>query len=391
MAYLTKRFQKVVRRNRGILKKGNSSRPKNYDLFHKCGKPGHFIKDSPLMKQEYFKYNPDKVEKRNLVPDKHFKRKRSTDNVVKQALAAWGDSSSESEEETDTCDNSMMAVDSEGNEYDLIFVLIAQSNDNEDDDNDEVNFMDVQRNLKSYSPKNSYAKDVLTIELEAEQTRDDLVVCVVDLKERISNLENEKVVLTEKIVSVEHERDDLVIVAVDLKETIENFSKEKEDLVEKVNAIEQERHDLLVVIIDLRKTIEELGAECRPGNSEKGKEIDSEAHIKFEKELIVVRTSLCVELEKNRQPQEELERAKNDLKKSLIWTWSSEAITAMYVNNSGNRQEIGFQKERTPYNPHSKYVTVLDNWLCNYCGNNGHFKENYQTRVQSLQKNKAFA
>ncbi|XP_070007683.1 uncharacterized protein [Nicotiana sylvestris] len=80
MAYFTKRFQKMVRRNEGI--------PKNYDLNHKCGKPGHFIKDCPLMKQEHFKYNPDKAAKRNLVPDKHFKRKRSADNVVKQALAA---------------------------------------------------------------------------------------------------------------------------------------------------------------------------------------------------------------------------------------------------------------------------------------------------------------
>ncbi|XP_070022935.1 uncharacterized protein [Nicotiana sylvestris] len=142
-------------------------------------------------------------------------------------------------------------------------------------------------------------KDALTLELgEVEQTRDDLVVCVVDLKESISNLENEKVVLTEKIASVEHERD-----------------------------------DLLVVIIDLKETIEELGAEYRPGNSKKGKVIASEAHIKLEKELTVVRTNLCVEL----QLQVELERVKNDLEKSLKWTWSSEAITAIYVNNGGNR------------------------------------------------------
>ncbi|XP_019240158.1 PREDICTED: uncharacterized protein LOC109220150 [Nicotiana attenuata] len=52
--------------------------------------------------QEHFKYNPDKAAKRNPVPDKRFKRKNVADNVVKQALAAWGDSSSESEEETDT-------------------------------------------------------------------------------------------------------------------------------------------------------------------------------------------------------------------------------------------------------------------------------------------------
>ncbi|XP_070004607.1 uncharacterized protein [Nicotiana sylvestris] len=112
-AYITKRFQKMVKRNGGIIKKGNSSRSKNYYLYHKCGNPRHFIKDCPLMNQEHFKYNPIKAVKRNSVLDKHFKRKRSADNVVKQALAAWGDSSYESEEETDAGDISMMAVESE--------------------------------------------------------------------------------------------------------------------------------------------------------------------------------------------------------------------------------------------------------------------------------------
>ncbi|XP_070004883.1 uncharacterized protein [Nicotiana sylvestris] len=308
MTYLTKRFQKMVRRNGGILKKGNSSKPKNYDLCHKCRKPGHFIKDCPLIKQEHSKYNPDKEAKRNLVLDKHFKRKRSADNVVKQALVAWGDSSGESEEETDVGDSSMMAVESEGNEYDSIFALMAQSDDDEEDDNDEVNFRDVQRNLKSYSPKKLMSlanvlidayhslvedKDALTLELvEAEQTRDDLVVCVVDLKETINDLENEKIVLTEKIASIEHERDDLVVVAVEYKETIENFNKEKEALVKRVTTIEEDRDDLLIVIADLRETMEEP------------------------------RLSVGLEI----------------LKKE-------------------KRQGIGFQRERTPYNPHSKYVT----------------------------------
>nr|XP_016485388.1 PREDICTED: uncharacterized protein LOC107805818 [Nicotiana tabacum] len=191
-------------------------------------------------------------------------RTRFTSIINELHSLAWGDPSSESEEETDAGDSSMMEVESDENEYDSIFALMAQS------DNDEVNFREVQRNLKSYSPKKLMSfknvfidayhsllddKDALTIELgDAEQTRDDLVV------------------LTEKIASVEHERDDLVVVAVDLKETIENFSKEKDALVEKGIAIEQERDDLLVVILDLWETIKELEVECRPGNFEKGKE-----------------------------------------------------------------------------------------------------------------------
>ncbi|XP_070055501.1 uncharacterized protein [Nicotiana tomentosiformis] len=74
MAYLTRRFQKMVRKNGGIPKRGN------------------------------------KAAKRNLVPNKCFKRKNVVDNVVKQALTAWGDSSSESEEDNDHGDSSMMGV-----------------------------------------------------------------------------------------------------------------------------------------------------------------------------------------------------------------------------------------------------------------------------------------
>ncbi|XP_019257293.1 PREDICTED: spindle pole body component 110-like [Nicotiana attenuata] len=260
----------MIRRNGGIPKRGSSSRPKNYDLCHKCAKPGHFIKDCPLLKQEHFKYNPDKAAKRNPVPDKRFKRKNAADNAVSLV-----------------------------------------------DD-----------------------KDALTIELgDAEQTRDDLVVCVVDLKETISDLENEKVALNAKIVSVEHERDDFILVVVDLKETIENLSKEKNDLVEKIDALEQERDDLLVVIIDLRETIEELKAERGSGRTDKGKGVVSEAHIRLENKLNAVKISLCDELEKTRQLQAELDIANIDLEKSLKWTWSSDAITAVYVHNGGNRSK----------------------------------------------------
>ncbi|XP_075085059.1 uncharacterized protein LOC142168296 [Nicotiana tabacum] len=70
--------------------------------------------------------------------------------------------------------------------------------------------------------------------------------------------------------------------------------------------------------------------------------------------------SMCAELERNRQLQEDLGRVKNDLEKSLKWTWSSDAITAMYKNNEGN---INIE----------------------------HFKETCKARFQSQQKNKVFA
>ncbi|XP_070010347.1 uncharacterized protein [Nicotiana sylvestris] len=267
------------------------------------------------------------------------------------ALAAWGDFSSESEREPDAENSSIMAVETEATKYGSLIMLMAQSDDDEEDENDEINFRDVQRNLKSYSSKRLRSltnvlidayyrlindKEILTIELgDAEKSRDDLVVCVVDLNETIANLEKQKEVLNEKINSVENKRDDLMVVVVDLKGTIEGFSNEKHTLEEKIAATEQERDDFL--------------------------EVASETHIKIEKELNDVKTSLYGELEKNRQLQDELEKVKIDLEKSLKWTWSSDAVTTMYFNNSGNRHGIGFQKEKIPYNPHSKYIIVPDN------------------------------
>ncbi|XP_070025962.1 uncharacterized protein [Nicotiana sylvestris] len=306
-----------------------------------------------FQKMEHYKQNSNKAPKRNPVHDKRFSQKSAADNVVKQALAAWGDSSSESEGELDVEKSYMMAVEHEVKEYDSLFALMAQSDDDEEDDNDEVSFRDVKRNLKSYSSKKLMSlanflidvyyslindKDVLTIKLgDAKQSRDDLVVCVADLNETIANLEKEKKALTEKINSVENERDDLMVVVVDLKKTIENLSKEKNALEEKIPDTEQAMDDFLVVITDLEETIQGLKSE------------------------------------------------------HMHWTWSSDVVTTMYLNTSGNRLGIGFQKEKTPYNPHIKYVIVPDNWLCTHCGNNGHFKENFQARVQSVQKNKVFA
>ncbi|XP_070010376.1 uncharacterized protein [Nicotiana sylvestris] len=225
--------------------------------------------------------------------------------------------------------------------------------DDEEDKDDEVNFRDVQRNLKSYSSKKLRSlsnvlidahhslvndKDILTIELgEAEQSRDNLAVCVVELNETIANLEQEKDALNERITSVENERDDLMVVDVDLKETIQRHSNKKHALEEKVASIEEERDDLLVICTDLEETIEGLNREHRNVNLGKGKEVASESHIMLKKELTIVKTSLCSELERNQQLQTELEKVRNDLEKSLK-----------------------------------------------------HFKENCQARVQSAQKNKAF-
>ncbi|XP_070018193.1 uncharacterized protein [Nicotiana sylvestris] len=290
MAYLTKRFQKMVRRNGGIPKRGSSSKSRNNDLCHRCGKPGHFIKDCPLVKQEQ--------------------------------LLLLGETPPVNQKGNQMQKNSyMMAVETEAMKYDSLFALMTQFDEDEDD---EVNFKDVQRNLKSYSSK---------------KLRDDLVVCVVDLNETIANLEKENEALNKKITSVENKRDDLMVVVVDLKETIEGLSNEKHTLEEKISATEQERGDFLVIITDLEENTEGINREHSTVSLGKGKEVASEIHIKLEHELNAVKTSICGELEKNRQLQAELEKVKIDLEKSLKWTWSLDASTAMYLNNNGNREQ----------------------------------------------------
>ncbi|XP_070043166.1 uncharacterized protein [Nicotiana tomentosiformis] len=262
MAYLTKRFQKMVRRNGGL----------------------------PLLKQYQYKHNTDKATKRNPIPNKRFKRKDVTHNVVKQALAAWGNSSSESGEDDEQSDRSMIAVKSEAVKYDYIFALMVKSNDDEY----EVNFLDSQRNLKSYSQKRHIS---------------------------LANI----------VIDAYH-----------------NLIKDKNALIVELGEVEHERDDLLVVVVDLKETTMKLKRGGRHEINQKGKGVASEAHIKLENELQTVKSIMCVELERNRQLQEDLGRVKSDLEKSLKWTWSSNAIAAMYTSNGGNMQGVGFQRKRLP-------------------------------------------
>ncbi|XP_070012288.1 uncharacterized protein [Nicotiana sylvestris] len=202
MEYLTRRFQKMFRKNSRIPKKRSSSRNfEENDCCHKCVKFGHFIKDCPLRKHDHYKTNTEKATKRNQVPDRKFKRRDAANNMLKQALVDWKNSSSKYEGEN------MMVTDNGSSKYESIFALMAKSDVDEDKEEDE------------------------------------------------------------------------------------------------------------------------------------GKEVASEAHIKLESELNSVKSSLCDELERNKQLEEELGRVKSDLEKSLKWTWSSDAITALYTNNGGNSKD----------------------------------------------------
>nr|XP_009763741.1 PREDICTED: myosin-1-like [Nicotiana sylvestris] len=158
------------------------------------------ISKEMIVVTKHCKHDADKVAKRDTVPDKRFSRKSAADNVVKQALAAWGDSSSESEEKPNAGSISMMAMQNQAKEYDSLFALMAQSDEDEEDDNDELG--------------------------DDEKSKDDLMIVVVDLKKTIENLSKEKNTLVENIAATEQERDDMVVSIEDLREQVEEVTRE---------------------------------------------------------------------------------------------------------------------------------------------------------------------
>ncbi|XP_060216297.1 uncharacterized protein LOC132643781 [Lycium barbarum] len=237
-----------------------------------------------------------------------------------------------------------MAIEDEPMKYESIFALMDKSEDKDDNENEEVNFFDVQKNLKNYS-------------------QDKLISLANVLIDTYHSLINEKNVLNEEIEGLEQVRDDMVVNIVDLKEQVEVLTRD--------NA-------LLISQIDKWVT-----------TPSKGKQVASETYFELDSELKKAKMNLSVELGRNRQLQEDLSRVKYKLDKSLHWTCSSDKVVAMRKGNDG-RQGIGYKKAKTPFNPHSKYVSVTDNWLCTHCGNVGHYKNSCKARFQSMHRNKAY-
>lgn len=74
------------------------------------------------------------------VPDK-FKKREVVDNIVKQALTAWGDTSSELELGNNEHNTSMLALEKTHTRFDSLFAPMAKSNEEKED---ELTFLDVQ-------------------------------------------------------------------------------------------------------------------------------------------------------------------------------------------------------------------------------------------------------
>ncbi|XP_069147982.1 sporulation-specific protein 15-like [Solanum lycopersicum] len=136
MAYLISRFQKIVKKNKVYKRGTNGTRnAAQSDTCYKCGKAGHFIRECPLLKnesKEHQKPRSDKENRRDLVLGKR-DRKATADLVVKKALAAWGDYSSDSEDPDEPNDVSMVAVHEEETVFNEMFALMAHTADEEED------------------------------------------------------------------------------------------------------------------------------------------------------------------------------------------------------------------------------------------------------------------
>ncbi|XP_070034702.1 uncharacterized protein [Nicotiana tomentosiformis] len=89
-----------------------------------------------------------------------------------------------------------------------------------------------------------------------------------------------------------------------LQAELDAAEKKYVDLVEQIASIEHERDDLLVVVVDLKDAIEKLKGEGKHEILQKGNEVADKTHLRLEDEIKSVKSSLYVELEKNKQLKE---------------------------------------------------------------------------------------
>ncbi|XP_049399696.1 uncharacterized protein LOC125863713 [Solanum stenotomum] len=341
MAYVTKRFQKIIKKHDVFQKKASTSRATNAnDLYHKCGKPGHFMRDCPSQKQETQNFRP---RKKDLVPDSA-RRKAHADQLVRKAFAVWGNDSSESEEDVESYEDvSMMAIKDDENVFNSIFSLMAKSNDEEG--LNEVTLFYLKDDLDTLPIKNLRKLAALLIDSVDERTTENLM-----LNEKISLCEDENSTLMSQVSEMG--------VRIGTLET-NNIIPEKE-----------------------------------PDTSVGGKRKLSIFEEELEEKLKILESKLVASLETNFQLRKDLSKdlskVKEELSHSLKWTDSSKILSNLSNQSFNGKKGLGRRPIEPPYNPHSKYVYVSDNLLCTHCGRNGHLKEKCETLRKAKEKHEKF-
>ena len=154
--------------------------------------------------------------------------------VVKRALAAWGDSSSDSEDPDEPKDVSMVAVHEEETIFNEMFALMAHT-ENEEEDN-QVTLLDMKNDLDKYSLKKlrTLAKVMLDSVIELTSERDTMNAELEILTENKGQFED----TMSRMVSLELKNSEL-------KNQLGQITEEAENLNGKPNSLQAEIQEKL--------------------------------------------------------------------------------------------------------------------------------------------------
>ncbi|XP_069155731.1 uncharacterized protein [Solanum lycopersicum] len=315
MAYLINRFKKIARKNKGFKKGANVPRTATQnDTCYKCGKVETFIRDCPLLKaenKEYQKSKSDKEKRRDLVLNKN-DRKAAADYVVKKALAAWGDSSSDSEDPDEPNDVLMVVVHEEETIFNEMFAFMDHSENEEEED--KVTLLDMKHDLNTYSLK------------------------------KLRTLAN---VMIDSVIELTSEGD---IMNAELESLNENKDKMEEKMLkmeDKMVTLESDKTKLKKQLHQINKEVEK----------QKGK--SNGLQVEIEEKLKTSEINLGLALEKSNNLERDIFKLKDELEKSLKWTKSSKLLSNVTNQSNFNKKGQGNLNITPPFNPHSKYFLCL--------------------------------
>ena len=240
---------------------------------------------------EHQKPRGDKEKRRDLVLSKN-DSKAAADYVVKKALAAWGDSSSDSEDPDEPNDVSMVVVHEEETIFNEMFAFMAHTENEEEDD--KVTLLDMKNDLNNYSLKKlrTLANVMIDFVIELTSERDIMNV-------ELDSLTENQVKLEEKILKIEDKMASLKSDNIEFKKQLSLKNEEGEKINGRSNGLQVETEE------KLKNTEKNLGLAVEKSNN-------------LEKDIVKV---------------------KEELEKSLKWTKSSKLLSS--VTNQSNFNKKG--------------------------------------------------